>query len=183
MFIAIEGPDGAGKTTAINALTMELWRRGRGTVLVNPKRSPNHPAPVEYIQNLGFYEPETGVDLILDRSWYSEDVYGPIWRGIGLPSEDRVACEAWALSKGCLVVILDEYDEVLESRIAASLDDDPDAKHMEPQLVREYAFQYREQRTGWKLPTILFPPGFDFEPDPVITLAEVYSRLAKEAAE
>lgn len=181
MFIIVEGPDGAGKTTAISQLVMELWRQGRGTVLVNPKRSPNQDAVTEYVTGLGWYQPESGVDLILDRSWYSQNVYGPIWSGRGLPEAHLNHCEEWALARGAVVVALDEDDETLLARVEAGLAEDPDAAKMEPELVCEYARLYREQRPTWRLPTVLFPAGFGFQTQPAITHAEVYSRLAKEA--
>lgn len=181
MFIIVEGPDGAGKSTAIAELTHELWERGRGTVLVNPKRSPNQPALVEYVHRLDWYQPESGVDLILDRSFYSQNVYGPIWRGESHEPAVLAACEAWALSKGAIVVLLDEDDETLVERVRGDIADDPDATNMDESKICEYAYQYRQQSPTWNLPKVTFPPGFSFKPDPVITHAEVYSRLAKEA--
>ncbi len=181
MFIIVEGPDGSGKTTAIQMLTHELWKRGRGTVLVNIKRSPHQPALVEYVERLDWYQPESGVDLILDRSFYSEDIYGPIWRGEGHPPGILEACEAWALRKGAIVVRLDESDKTLIKRVTADIKNDPDAAHMSKDLVVQYAKKYRQVAPGWNLPTVTFPPGYDFYPDPAINHAEAYSRLAKEA--
>ena len=181
MFIIVEGPDGAGKSTAIAQLTHELWERGRGTVLVNPKRSPRQPALVEYVHRLNWYQPESGIDLILDRSFYSENVYGPIWRQERHAPEILEACEAWALAKGAVVVYLDETDDTLVQRVTNDIEDDPDASNMDESLVRQYAQLYRQQAPTWKLPTVTFPPGYNFYPDPAINHAEVYSRLAKEA--
>ena len=183
MFIIVEGPDGAGKSTAIEELSMELWRQGRGCVLINPKRSPNQSAAVEYMVKLDWYKPGKGVDLILDRSWYSEDIYGPIWRGESSVSpQQRVNLEAWALKKGAVVVLLDEHDKTLVERVCGR-DDDEDAKHMDPRRVVEYAWHYRQQAPDWRLPKVKFPVGFDFQAGPAIRHAEVYERLALDLLE
>ena len=180
MFIIVEGPDGAGKSTAIDQLTHALWKHKRGCVLVNPKRSPNQHALIEYKERLDFYQPGSGVDLILDRSWYSEPIYGPIWRGTSsVTLYQRQQLEAWALAKGAVVVLLEETDETLVERVF-SRSDDVDVEHMTPELVREYAYQYRLQSQSWLLPKVRFSPGFDFQVWPTIRHAEVYERLALE---
>src|SRR5688572_5627023 len=84
VFIILEGPDGAGKTTLAQQIARAMWDMGRGTVLINPKRSPRQGVLIEYKRNLSFYLPGGDIDLILDRCWYSDDVYGPHWRGTGL---------------------------------------------------------------------------------------------------
>lgn len=152
MFIIVEGPDGAGKTTFVSNLEKELWRQGRGTVLVNPKRSPRQPPLVEYKIRLDFYRPRTGVDLILDRCWYSDDVYGPSWRGHGLDPDVRSRLDTWASDRGAVVAALDADDEVLAARLEQRGDDS-----VEPHEVAGYAALYREQREHWYLPYILNP--------------------------
>lgn len=160
MFIIVEGPDGAGKSTLVQELVVELWRRGRGTVLVNPKRSPNQPPLVEYKARLDFYRPRTGLDLILDRCWYSDDVYGPIWRGKGLDPRDRRELEEWAARKGAVVALLDVSNETLLERVLGDrLESDApeDAQHMTPELVCTYADEYRRQRWEWDLEVAVNP--------------------------
>ena len=136
---------------------------------------------LSYVHRLNWYQPESGIDLILDRSFYSENVYGPIWRQERHAPEILEACEAWALAKGAVVVYLDETDDTLVQRVTDDIEDDPDASNMDESLVRQYAQLYRQQAPTWKLPTVTFPPGYNFYPDPAINHAEVYSRLAKEA--
>ncbi|MCA1807702.1 MAG: hypothetical protein LC687_07635 [Actinobacteria bacterium] len=160
MFIIVEGPDGAGKSTFVSELGIELWRRGRGTVLVNPKRSPNQPVLMEYKVRLDFYRPHTGLDLILDRCWYSDDVYGPLWRDGGLDPKERRELEDWANKKGAVVALLDQPNDVLCERVLGdrlAADDPSDAKHMTKELVHTYAEEYRVQRHHWELETVINP--------------------------
>lgn len=160
MFIIVEGPDGAGKSTLIQELTLELWRRGRGTVLINPKRAPNQSVMIEYKARLDFYHPRTGLDLILDRCWYSDDVYGPVWRGSGLDPQERKALEDWANALGAVVVLLDQPNDVLCERVLGdrlATDDPSDVKHMTKELVCTYADEYRRQCKEWDIQFIRNP--------------------------
>jgi ribose 1,5-bisphosphokinase PhnN len=156
MFIIIEGPDGAGKSTFVQELCMQLWHAKRGTVLVNPKRSPCQHVLVEYKLRLDFYQPRKGIDLILDRCWYSDDVYGPRWRGTGLEAGVRAELEEWADRLGAVVARLDQPDEVLRDRLTARGDED-----VEPDDVAIYAALYRSQSEEWGLETMLNPSAAD----------------------
>jgi hypothetical protein len=145
MLIIVEGPDGAGKTTLVTELGLAAWREGYGSVLVNPKRAPRQDTLVEYAVGLDFYRPDGRRVLILDRSWLSEDVYGPLWRdGGGLHPTVRTYLNAWAHARGALLVRLDVDDEELERRLAARGDDD-----VAPEDAKVYAARYREQAIEW----------------------------------
>ena len=152
MFIILEGPDGAGKSTMAAQLARALWDIGRGTVLINPKRSPRQGVLIEYKHNLGFYLPGCGVDLILDRCWYSDDVYGPHWRGIGLDQPVRAELDEWAHNRGAVVARLDADDDTLVQRLLTRGDDD-----VSPEDVRLFAADYREQAHDWRLPLRVNP--------------------------
>lgn len=169
MFIIVEGPDGAGKSTFVQQLTLELWRRDRGTVLVNPKRAPRQDVEIEYRVRLDFYQPRSGVDLILDRCWYSDDVYGPVWRGTGLHSAVLERLEDWGMRKGAVVACLDADDAELERRVRERGDDD-----VAPEEVSRYAVLYRQARQSWLLPTIVNPTL-----DTIIRFAQEYEQKAK----
>ena len=152
MFIILEGPDGAGKSTMATRLARALWDIDRGTVLINPKRSPRQGVLIEYKHNLGFYLPGCGVDLILDRCWYSDDVYGPHWRGMGLDPPVRQELDEWAHARGAVVARLDADDDVLTSRLLERGDDD-----VSPDDIVLYAEAYRTQYRDWRLPSLVNP--------------------------
>jgi ABC-type cobalamin/Fe3+-siderophores transport system ATPase subunit len=152
MFIIVEGPDGAGKSTLVQELAMHLWHADRGTVLINPKRSPRQHVLVEYKLRLDFYQPRKGIDLILDRCWYSDDVYGPRRRGAGLEAGVRTELEVWADGLGAVVALLDQPDELLRTRLLVRGDED-----VEPDDVAIYAALYRSQSEAWGLETLVNP--------------------------
>lgn len=141
MFIIVEGPDGAGKSTLVEALDRALWKRGRGCVLVNHKAAPRRPALSEYARDLAFYRPGGDVDLVLDRCWLSEEVYGPLWRGTRLPDYVKHYLNLWAESRGALFVVLDASDEVLVERVCGTRGDD---LVTDPDEVRLLGQTYRE---------------------------------------
>lgn len=163
MFIIVEGPDGAGKSTFVQELAMQLWRADHGTVLINPKRSPRQPVLIEYKERLGFYKPGQGIDLILDRCWYSDDVYGPKWRGHGLAEGELNELEDWAANIGAVVALLDKPNDVLADRLRIRGDED-----VTPEDVGEYAAHYREQFLTWRLPVY-------HNPDPISLLEAAVS--------
>lgn len=74
MIIILEGPDGSGKTTLANQLQKQtgyqLLHRTQPKNDEDKKRMMD-----EYIQVL-----KAGKNCIMDRSWYSEMVYGPVMR-------------------------------------------------------------------------------------------------------
>jgi hypothetical protein len=152
MFIIVEGPDGAGKSTLVQEISMELWRRGRGTVLINPKRSPRQHPRVEYKLRLDFYRPKRGIDLILDRCWYSDDVYGPIWRDAGLEPGVCDELEDWAHGLGAVVARMDAPDHELIGRLTRRGDID-----VKPAEAPMYAQLYRQQAQSWQLSTLVNP--------------------------
>lgn len=74
MIIIIEGPDGSGKST----LAEQLHRQTGYQVLhrTQPKTEEDKQRMMdEYIQVM-----KAGKNVIMDRSWYSEMVYGPVMR-------------------------------------------------------------------------------------------------------
>ena len=74
MNLILEGPDGAGKTYLAEQLS-QLLNMG--------VRHFNTPSEDLIGKQFDFYR-DIGIDLyntILDRSWYSDMVYGPIFRG------------------------------------------------------------------------------------------------------
>lgn len=144
MFIIVEGPDGAGKSTLVDRLQREAHRRGEGVVLVNPKRSPVKSTLEEYVGGLDWYTPGGGKTLILDRSWLSEDVYGPLWRGHGLDPTERTYLASWALARGATLAILDVDDAELASRLRTRGDEEVPAEE-----GPVYAIRYRELRRVW----------------------------------
>lgn len=77
MIYIIEGPDGAGKTT----LAEQIKEANPGSKILHF----GAPATLEEAENywmvyLAVLKAHAGETVILDRSWYSDMVYGPIMR-------------------------------------------------------------------------------------------------------
>jgi hypothetical protein len=106
-----EGPDGAGKTTLI-----EAWRRRRegvdhGRSVKVSAHGPYPDADAERLTNVYLADCVAalrGVDVLMDRSWLSEEIYGPVMRNgnrISVPARrmlERVALAASAIVVRCL---------------------------------------------------------------------------------
>ncbi len=80
MIIILEGPDGAGKSTAAKLLKQTLDEKtGRLHEIIHmsyPKDTDDESGMFKMYATLL----ETKTDFILDRAWFSELVYGPIIR-------------------------------------------------------------------------------------------------------
>lgn len=76
MFIALEGPDGAGKSTLAQAIADAT----PGTEIVHFSQLKQNPLD-EYVYALEDYSPGKGGNLVTDRWHIGEDIYGPLYRG------------------------------------------------------------------------------------------------------
>lgn len=142
MLIIFEGPDGAGKSTLITHVQKALHRHyDRYCVLINPKAAPIKDPLIEYKVGLNFYMAQGTRDLLLDRSWLSEDVYGPIWRDGPLEWWMRGELDNWAFAHGALLVLLDEDDATLTERVEA---EDPLELVTTGEMVTKIAAAYRQ---------------------------------------
>lgn len=77
MNIIIEGPDGAGKTYLANQLAelLGMTIQHFGAPADNIEAAQQYDMYYDYVQNNMFW------NTIIDRAWYSDMVYGPIFRG------------------------------------------------------------------------------------------------------
>ena len=88
------------------------------------KAAPHLTMSEEYLDQLASrYSPHSYMDLILDRSWFSDIVYGPIFRG-SPPDADEIAklTDFFFGSLHAVMILLDEHNHVLAER-AAGLND------------------------------------------------------------
>ena len=99
MIIIIEGPDGAGKTTLANLISKQtgyqLLHRTQPKNEEDKKRMMD-----EYIQVL-----KAGKNVIMDRAWYSELVYGPVMRDASVLTYPQMyELEKLAAKNGAIVI-------------------------------------------------------------------------------
>ena len=124
--IILEGPDGTGKTTAakeISRIYGYIYMRFTWTAALSGAALYDATALAvsNIITNLEL-NPEIG--FVLDRSWISEEVYGPIFR-VGKVVDLSFAANA--LAKYDPVIILRSRPDAVEWQAA-----NPDAKHPYP---------------------------------------------------
>lgn len=99
MIIIIEGPDGSGKTT----LAEKLHKQTKYPIvhMGQPKTDEEKKLMLgEYLQTV-----RNGKNMIFDRCWYSEMVYGPIMRGSSAISyPDMYMLEEQLAKAGAIII-------------------------------------------------------------------------------
>lgn len=99
MIIILEGPDGSGKST----LAEQLHRQTGYQLLhrTQPKNEEDKKRMMdEYIQVM-----KTGKNVIMDRAWYSEMVYGPVMRDASVITYPQMyELEKLAAKNGAIVI-------------------------------------------------------------------------------
>lgn len=110
MIIILEGPDGSGKTTLANKIKDQT-----GYTLLHRSHSTDANAKSlfdEYAQVL-----KSGKNCIMDRSWYSEMVYGPVMRKVSAISYPQMyELEKLAAKYGAIVIHCTAPESVLWKR-------------------------------------------------------------------
>ena len=115
MIYIIDGPDGAGKSTL--AQTIHAASPG-SKVLHFGAPATSEEAANYWLTYLQVIEENEGQTLILDRSWYSDLVYGPVMRGCQEMTMDHVDCLEHAVRScgGGLVIYCTGVQRKLWSR-------------------------------------------------------------------
>lgn len=124
----IEGPDGSGKTYAAEArFAKEHWATRRMPVYVHngppakgeTSRSLFHTYMTQ-LRSAVFNRDRLGVSTIIDRSWPSEVIYGPLYRDGSLLTPRQVAkLERYAAKHNIVTVGLEEVEHVRKRRLEA----------------------------------------------------------------
>lgn len=165
MLILLEGVDGSGKSTLAGRLSraVEAEIRHSGPLTRHPL--------IEYELDLRDYR--VGRDVVYDRHYLGELIYGPLYRGASaIDLAMRRHIELFLASRGALLVHLSPPLEVIEKRLADRGEDFLQSHHIEHvwseyrRLVRECAMPTmsitRELDGQEDLNTIL-RYGFDLE--------------------
>lgn len=118
--IILEGPDGAGKSTLAAAFERRLIGRGVATTVVKSQHGPylgEDDIAGHYLDDLAsaWAVRHTGAAWLLDRSWISEAIYGPLVRNSNrIDVARRRALERVGLAVGAAVVLcLPPYETCL----------------------------------------------------------------------
>jgi thymidylate kinase len=111
MIIIIEGPDGSGKTTLANQLSKQTGYKIIHRV--QPKTEEEKAIMMgEYLQTI-----RSGKNMIFDRCWYSEMVYGPVMRDASVIGYPQMYDLERQLSKaGAMIIYCTDSKAALWSR-------------------------------------------------------------------
>lgn len=111
MIIIIEGPDGSGKTTLANQLSKQTGYKVIHRV--QPKTDEEKQIMMcEYLQTI-----RSGKNMIFDRCWYSEMVYGQIMRDDSVISYPQMyELERLLTKNGAMIIYCTDSKPILWSR-------------------------------------------------------------------
>ena len=155
MIIIIEGPDGSGKTTLANQLSKQT-----GYKIIHrtqPKTEEEKAIMMdEYLQTI-----RAGKNMIFDRCWYSEMVYGPVMRDTSVISYPQMYdLERRLIKAGALIIYCTGAKSTLWARCQErgedyivdratfdSICDGFDALFASPHLIQIMTYKCPEMRT------------------------------------
>lgn len=159
MLIILEGVDGAGKSTLIEALANAI-RRPLGREPIRLVRSiPTAPVLLEYTDDLVGYAPYTGVDVLCDRWHWGQPAYGPIYRGgDDLGASGRRYVDRFLNKRGALIVNLYADPGVLHARYAVRGED-----YLKPEHVETVLRTYTELCETSDVPVMRFKSDDSFD--------------------
>lgn len=118
MIYVVEGLDRCGKSTFINELKTKL----NNPFIIHCGKPPDH-LKNDYYYSLYFYmdlllmcisESNYGRDVILDRSWIGETVYGPLYRNINIPLSSLEKHLPYNFDDICLIMFTDSPKKLIE---------------------------------------------------------------------
>lgn len=99
MIIILEGPDGSGKTTLAEKISkMTGWS-------IEHRSKPNTPEEKAHMMGEYLQAIRLGKNMIFDRSWYSEMVYGKVMRDKSyIDYPQMYELEKRAMQRGALLI-------------------------------------------------------------------------------
>lgn len=165
MIIILEGCDRCGKTTIANKLHDE-----HGFEIVKfsqPKKDP-------YIEAQEKLKKAIGKNVVLDRSWYGELVYGPLYRGESQLADWQVRnLELRAMSLGSLIIYC--HDSIKNIKQRFKEDNETFAK---PELIGKMLESYKIVMNNSRFPVIKHQIGTKYDLTKGLILEEIVRQLS-----
>lgn len=139
MLIILEGVDGAGKSTLVQAIVEQIQKFYPDDTVASLHSSQlKGTVYEEYADRLADYTPGSGVHLVLDRWHVGERIYGPLYRdssGYDSAPGSFEWIELFLASKGARLWNVTQELDVLKERLAARGEDYLQDEHVN--YVRE----------------------------------------------
>lgn len=111
MIIIIEGPDGSGKTTLANQLSRQTGYK----IIHRTRPKTEEEKAIMMDEYLGIIRSRE--NIIFDRSWYSEMVYGPVMRDASVISYSQMYdLERRLMKVGAMIIYCTDAKPVLWAR-------------------------------------------------------------------
>jgi thymidylate kinase len=180
MLCVIEGPDGAGKSFIVDALTREIERRHPGEpveVLRRGAPSPKSHALDEYVVPLVSYRPSAGRHVICDRWHWGEVVYPRVLdRSTTMSAGVFEYVEAFLETRGALVIYVNPGPDAVARNLTRRVEAGKPLGETPPydQVTREFHDAYLRSSTSTFLVTYEFDAAVA---KPLVDLAEVVERV------
>lgn len=174
MWIILEGPDGAGKSSLASRLFEQVANHGPTTLL--HRGPPNEHPLLEYELALETYEPGAGHHVIADRWHLGELIYGPIYRGESLlegPGATHV--ELLRHARGAITVVLLPSLDILKRRVEDRGDDYIDLRDLDK--IRD---EYRTLTLTKQVDVVIGRSPQQEDLQLIIGQARLYERLARK---
>jgi len=155
MFIIVEGPDGAGKTTLIEKLRQQFNNQFSNCEVIHFGKIDDPSKYFDIYMQAIAEQYESMIDVtILDRCWYSDRVYGPIMRNKEEMSKEKARRldQAVVESGGGMIIYCDAPTHVLWTRCRKR----GETYITKPEQIIAIAELYKEEMKESLLPVIYY---------------------------
>lgn len=123
MIIVVEGPDGSGKTHLANQIAAQS-----GYPFIH-RVAPESQRDVDLMYQSYLDEINRGKNLVYDRAWYSDMVYGPVYRGTATITFPQMYMLEERLARaGGLIIYATGHPNTLWNRCHLRGSDNPDGQ-------------------------------------------------------
>lgn len=158
MIIIVEGCDGAGKSTFVDQLATQVYKKMPAErVRIEHKGPMTTDAINEYEGPLEDYYPGGSDTVLCDRWHIGEFIYGPMLRGeCKVSNAERLHIEKFLAARGAVLVLMAAPTDMLIDRVGARGDE-----LVATTQLREIASAYHREIYRTAIPTFMIWPDYE----------------------